>query len=107
MRWRRTLVVSAAGGLGMTLLAAGASAYLALSTRDVAWLRTLCIFLGLLGSPFWWFVGLLGARTGGTSVWTIGLSLFGNVLFWAAPFLAFFALMRLGRGRKMTEAGRA
>jgi hypothetical protein len=83
----------------MTILAGSALIYLTVVEHGPGWLRALFVAFGLAGTPFWLFVGLLGAWAGGPSAWTICLALIANVIAWGAPFYACVALARRVRGR--------
>ncbi len=97
MRKTNALIWSVAWGIGMTVLAALASAYLAIIERGPGWLRTLCVAVGLLGNPFWLVAGLVGAWAGGPRTWTIAVALVANVIVWGALFYAFLSLARSRR----------
>jgi hypothetical protein len=94
LKTRRLWLTSLAGGAGLTLLAALATAYLAIIERGPGWLRSFCVAIGIAATPFWLAAGVLGARAGGPRPWTIAAALVFNVVLWGALFYALMSFVR-------------
>jgi len=96
---------SVAAGLGITLLGAAGTAYLAVAERSAGWLRSVSVALGLTASPFWLAAGILGVWAGGPKKWTMVAAFVVNVALWAAVCYPIGALVRTLRSGPGSRGG--